>query len=93
MLQTESRVEVADNSGARELLIIRIFGGSRRRYARVGDLVNAVVKTAIPGGVVKKGEKVKAVIVRTRKETHRNDGSYISFVRTTIPEAPVFLDP
>jgi large subunit ribosomal protein L14 len=79
MLQTESRVEVADNSGARELLIIRIFGGSRRRYARVGDLVNAVVKTAIPGGVVKKGEKVKAVIVRTRKETHRNDGSYISF--------------
>lgn len=79
MIQQESRLKVADNSGAKELLAIRILGGSGRRYAGLGDLIVASVKDAIPGGNVKKGEVVKAVIVRTVKETRRPDGSYIKF--------------
>lgn len=79
MLQNESRCEVADNTGAKELLVIRVVGGSRRRYARLGDIIRAVVKSAIPGGVVKKGDKVKAVVVRTVKENRRKDGTYIKF--------------
>lgn len=79
MIQQESRLKVADNSGAREVLTIRVLGGSGRRYARVGDVIVATVKDATPGGTVKKGEVVKAVIVRTRKETRRPDGSYIRF--------------
>ncbi len=79
MIQQESRLKVADNSGAKELLTIRVLGGSRRRYAGLGDTIVATVKDAIPGGNVKKGDIVKAVIVRTRKSTRRPDGSYISF--------------
>jgi large subunit ribosomal protein L14 len=79
MLQQESRVKVADNTGAKELLTIRVLGGSGRRYARLGDVIVATVKDAIPGGNVKKGDVVKAVIVRVRKETRRPDGSYIKF--------------
>ncbi|MBX3088763.1 MAG: 50S ribosomal protein L14 [Cryobacterium sp.] len=79
MLQQESRLKVADNTGAKELLTIRVLGGSGRRYAGLGDVIVATVKDAIPGGNVKKGEVVKAVIVRTRKETRRPDGSYIKF--------------
>jgi large subunit ribosomal protein L14 len=79
MIQQESRVKVADNTGAKELLAIRVLGGSGRRYAGIGDIIVATVKDAIPGGNVKKGEVVKAVIVRTVKETRRVDGSYIKF--------------
>jgi large subunit ribosomal protein L14 len=79
VLQQESRMKVADNTGAKELLTIRVLGGSMRRYAGLGDTVVATVKDAIPGGNVKKGEVVKAVIVRTKKETRRPDGSYIKF--------------
>jgi large subunit ribosomal protein L14 len=79
MLQQESRVKVADNTGAKELLTIRVVGGSGRRYAGLGDVVVATVKDAIPGGNVKKGEVVKAVIVRAAKNTRRADGSYIKF--------------
>ena len=79
MIQQESRVKVADNSGARELLVIHVLGGSTRRYARVGDIVIATVKSAAPQGAVKKSEVVKAVIVRTAKEWRRADGSYIRF--------------
>ena len=79
MLQQESRVKVADNTGAKELLTIRVLGGSGRRYAGLGDVIVATVKDAIPGGNVKKGEVVRAVIVRTKKETRRADGSYIKF--------------
>ena len=79
MLQQESRVRVADNSGAKELLTIRVLGGSGRRYAGLGDVIVATVKDAIPGGNVKKGDIVKAVIVRTKKQTRRSDGSYIKF--------------
>ena len=79
MLQQESRMKVADNTGAKELLAIRILGGSKRRYAGLGDVIVATVKDAIPGGNVKKGDVVKAVIVRTKKETRRADGSYIKF--------------
>jgi len=79
MLQQESRVKVADNTGAKELLTIRVLGGSGRRYAGLGDVIVATVKDAIPGGNVKKGDVVKAVIVRTKKETRRVDGSYIKF--------------
>ena len=79
MLQQESRMKVADNTGAKELLCIRVLGGSKRRYAGLGDKIVATVKDAIPGGNVKKGEVVKAVIVRTVKETRRADGSYIKF--------------
>ena len=79
MIQKESRVNVADNSGARELLVIQVMGGSRRRYGGVGDVVTASVKKAVPNSAVKKGTIVKAVIVRTKKEFRRNDGSYIRF--------------
>ncbi|WP_309129674.1 50S ribosomal protein L14 [Microbacterium sp.] len=79
MIQQESRLKVADNSGAKELLTIRVLGGSRRRYAGLGDTIVATVKDAIPGGNVKKGDVVKAVIVRTVKSTRRPDGSYIKF--------------
>jgi large subunit ribosomal protein L14 len=79
MLQQESRVKVADNTGAKELLTIRVLGGSGRRYAGLGDIIVATVKDAIPGGNVKKGDVVKAVIVRTKKQTRRVDGSYIKF--------------
>ena len=79
MIQQESRLKVADNTGAKELLTIRVLGGSRRRYAGLGDTIVATVKDAIPGGNVKKGDVVKAVIVRTEKETRRPDGSYIKF--------------
>lgn len=79
MIQQESRLNVADNSGAKSLLCIRVLGGSNRRYARIGDIIVASVKEATPGGVVKKGEVVRAVVVRTKKETRRSDGSYIRF--------------
>ncbi len=79
MLQQESRLKVADNTGAKELLTIRVLGGSTRRYAGLGDIIVATVKDAIPGGNVKKGDVVKAVVVRTVKETRRPDGSYIKF--------------
>ena len=79
MLQQESRVKVADNTGAKELLTIRVLGGSGRRYAGLGDVIVATVKDAIPGGNVKKGDVVKAVIVRVIKQTRRSDGSYIKF--------------
>ncbi len=79
MIQTESRLAVADNTGARELLVIRVMGGSRRRYGYVGDVVVAAVKDAAPQGSVKKSAVVKAVIVRTAKEYRRDDGSYIRF--------------
>ncbi len=79
MIQQESRLKVADNSGAREVLCINVLGGSGRRYAYVGDVIVAAVKDAVPGGTVKKGEVVRAVVVRTRKESRRVDGSYIRF--------------
>ena len=79
MIQQESRLRVADNTGAKEILCIRVLGGSGRRYAGVGDVIVATGKDAIPGGGIKKGEVVKAVIVRTRKERRRPDGSYIRF--------------
>ena len=79
MIQQQSLMKVADNTGAKELMCIRVLGGSGRRYAGIGDVVVACVKKAAPGGVVKKGEVVKAVIVRTVKETRRADGSYIKF--------------
>ena len=79
MIQQESRLKVADNTGAKELLTIRVLGGSKRRYAGLGDTIVATVKDAIPGGNVKKGDVVKAVIVRTVKQTRRPDGSYIKF--------------
>jgi large subunit ribosomal protein L14 len=79
VIQQESRLKVADNTGAKEILCIRVLGGSGRRYAGIGDIIVATVKDAIPGGNVKKGEVVKAVIVRTTKERRRPDGSYIKF--------------
>ncbi|EEJ53340.1 50S ribosomal protein L14 [Mobiluncus mulieris] len=79
MIQQESRLKVADNTGAKEILCIRVMGGSKRRYAGIGDTIVATVKDAIPGGNVKKGEVVKAVVVRAKKETRRKDGSYIRF--------------
>ena len=79
MIQQQSLMKVADNTGAKELMCIRVLGGSGRRYASIGDIVVCCVKKAAPGGVVKKGEVVKAVVVRTVKETRRADGSYIKF--------------
>ena len=79
MIQQETRLKVADNSGAKELLCIRVMGGHYRKYAHVGDIITATVKSAQPGGQVKKGEVVKAVVVRTAKERRRPDGSYIKF--------------
>ncbi len=79
MIQTESRMRVADNSGARELLVIRVLGGTNRKYAHIGDVVVCTIKSAIPGGVVKKGSVVKAVVVRTKDGVRRPDGTYIKF--------------
>lgn len=79
MIQTQSTLNVADNSGARKVMCIKVLGDSRKRYARIGDLISCSVKTAIPGGNVKKGEVVLAVVVRTKKEIRRRDGSYIRF--------------
>lgn len=79
MIQNESRLRVADNSGAKEVLCIRVLGGSKRRYGNIGDIIVAAVKEATPGGVVKKGDVVKAVIVRTKFGVGRTDGSYIKF--------------
>lgn len=79
MIQTKTVLTVADNSGARQLIVIHIYGASKRRYARVGDVVNCVVREADPHGIVKDDELVKVVIVRTHKETKRKDGSYIRF--------------
>ena len=79
MIQQESRLRVADNSGAKEILCIKVLGGSRRRYASIGDIIVATVKDAIPGAGVKKGDVVKCVVVRVKKEKRRPDGSYIRF--------------
>ena len=89
MIQKESRLRVADNTGARSVLCIGLLGGTRRRYARVGDEIVATVKEAVPGGVIKKGEVVRAVVVRTRKERRRPDGTYIRF----DDNACVIIDP
>ncbi len=79
MVQQQSILKVADNTGAKEIMCIRCLGGSYRKYARIGDIIVASVKTATPGGVVKKGDVVKAVVVRTKKTTRRADGSYVRF--------------
>ena len=79
MIQQESRLRVADNTGAKEILCIRVMGGSTRRYANIGDVIVATVKDATPGGVVKKGDVVKAVIVRTRRGVRRENGTYVKF--------------
>jgi len=79
MIQQESRLRIADNSGAKEILTIKVLGGTGRKYASIGDIITATVKQAIPGGAVKKGDIVKAVIVRTVKEVRRPDGTYIKF--------------
>ena len=79
MIQTETRLKVADNSGAREILTIKVLGGSKRKFASIGDVIVASVKQATPGGAVKKGDVVKAVIVRTKSGARRKDGSYIKF--------------
>lgn len=89
MIQQESRLRVADNTGAREVLCIRVLGGSARRYAGIGDVIVGTVKEANPGGSVKKGEIVRAVVVRTRKEARRPDGTYIRF----DDNACVIIDP
>ena len=79
MVQQQTKLKVADNTGAKEIMCIRCLGGSHRKYAEIGDVIMASVKTATPGGVVKKGEVVKAVVVRTRKGVRRQDGSYLKF--------------
>ncbi len=79
MIRQESVLQVADNSGAKSVLCIRVLGGTGKKYARVGDIITVTIKVAVPGGVVKKGQVAKAVVVRTRKETRRKDGSYIRF--------------
>ena len=89
MIQQETRLRVADNSGAKEVLCIKVLGGSRRRYASIGDIFVATVKDAIPGAGVKKGDVVKCVVVRTKKEKRRPDGSYIRFDEN----AAVLIDP
>ena len=89
MIQQETKLRVADNSGAREILCIRVKGGGRRRYAGVGDVITATVKQATPHSAVRKGEVVEAVVVRTRKQLGRSDGTYISFDEN----AAVLIDP
>jgi large subunit ribosomal protein L14 len=89
MIQQESRLKVADNTGAREVLCIRVLGGSSRRYAGIGDIIVGAVKDANPGGTVKKGEVVRAVVVRTKKASRRPDGTYIRF----DDNACVIIDP
>jgi large subunit ribosomal protein L14 len=92
MIQTESRLRVADNSGAKEVLCIRVLGGTRRRYASIGDIIVVTVKDATPGGI-KKGTVSKAVIVRTRKEVRRKDGSYIRFDDNAVVLLNAALEP
>jgi large subunit ribosomal protein L14 len=89
MVQNQSILQVADNSGAKKLMVIRVHGGYKKRYAGIGDIVTAVVKEAVPHGNVKKSDVVKVVIVRTRKETRRKDGTYIRFDEN----AAVIVDP
>ncbi len=94
MIQTESYLEVADNSGARRVMCIKVLGGSKRRYARVGDIIKVTVKEAIPRGKVKKGQVMRAVVVRTRKGVRRPDGSLIKFdenaaVLLNVSDAPI----
>jgi large subunit ribosomal protein L14 len=89
VIQNETRLKVADNTGAREILVIRVKGGSKRRYAHVGDVITATVKQASPQGTVKKGEVVQAVVVRTKKSFGRDDGTYIAFDEN----AAVVIDP
>lgn len=89
MIQQETRLKVADNTGAREVLCVRVLGGSSRRYAGIGDVIVGTVKEATPGGSVKKGEIVRAVVVRTKKEARRDDGTYIRF----DDNACVLIDP
>ena len=89
MIQAETRLRVADNTGAREILCIRVRGGSHRRYAGVGDIIVATVKQATPHGAVRKGEVVNAVVVRTRKQFGREDGTYIAFDENAV----VLIDP
>jgi large subunit ribosomal protein L14 len=84
MIQQESRVKVADNTGAREILCIKVLGGSGRRYASIGDIIVGTVKEAVPGTSVRKGEVVKAVVVRTKKENRRPDGTYIKFDENAV---------
>ena len=84
MIQTQTRLDVADNTGARSAMCIKVLGGSRRRYATVGDVIVATVKRALPGGEVKQGDIVRGVIVRTRKHVRRNDGSYVRFDRNAM---------
>ena len=84
MVQQESRLLVADNSGAKQVLVIRVLGGTKRRYASIGDLVVVTVKDATPSGNVKKGQVSRAVVVRTKKEVRRNDGSYIRFDNNAV---------
>lgn len=84
MIQQESRVRVADNTGAREILVIRVLGGSGRRYASIGDIVVGTVKEAIPGSGVRRGDIVRAVVVRTKKERRRPDGTYIKFDENAV---------
>lgn len=84
MIQQESRVRVADNTGAKELLVIRVLGGSRRRYAAVGDIVVGSIKVATPGGATKKGDVVRAVVVRTKQPFRRPDGTYIRFDENAV---------
>ena len=79
MIQPQTRLKIADNTGAKEIMCFRVLGGTRRKYAHVGDIIVASVKKATPGGVVKKGDVVKAVVVRTKSKVRRQDGSYISF--------------
>lgn len=93
MIQAESRVRIADNTGARELLVIKVLGGSGRRYAFVGDEVVGTVKTATPGGAVKKGDIVRAVVVRTKKERRRKDGTYIKFDENAVVLINEIKDP
>ncbi len=84
MIQTQTRLDVADNTGARSAMCIKVLGGSRRRYATVGDVIVATVKRALPGGEVKQGDIVRGVIVRTKKHVRRNDGSYVRFDRNAM---------
>lgn len=93
MIQAESRVRIADNTGARELLVIKVLGGSGRRYAYVGDVVVGTVKIATPGGAVKKGEVVRAVVVRSKKERRRKDGTYIKFDENAVVLINELKDP
>ncbi len=93
MIQQESRLKVADNTGAKEILCIRVLGGSSRRYAGIGDIIVATVKDAIPGGNVKRGDVVKAVVVRTVKERRRADGSYLKFDENAAVSIPNDNDP